>query len=151
MKIAVFAGSFDPITKGHEDLVRRACGLFDRIVVAIGTNSDKRCMFDVEQRLKWIRQTFADLPEVGTACYSGLTTDFCKEVGAQYMLRGIRNANDLAYEQQIADINRRVAPEIETVMLLTRPELADVSSSAVRELLRYGKSVAELVPTCLDV
>lgn len=151
MKKAVFAGSFDPITIGHEDLVRRALGLFDQIVVAVGANSGKNGMFPVEQRLEWIRQTFADCDHVEVCAYEGLTTDFCHKVGARYLLRGVRGITDMAYEQQIADLNRRLAPEIETVLLMPRKELVDVSSSAVRELLHYGKPVVDMVPNTVNI
>lgn len=146
MKIAVFAGSFDPITLGHEDLVRRSAGMFDKLVVAIGANSEKKCCYDTETRMNWIKGVLGDLENVEVHCYEGLTADYCKQIGAGYLLRGVRNAMDLAYEQQIAEFNRRVAPEIETVLLMTRPELADISSTAVREMLRYGKSVKGMVP-----
>lgn len=145
-KIAVFAGSFDPITIGHEDLVNRACSMFDKIVVAVGTNGDKHGLFPVEKRIEWIAKTFDDNPQVSVSSYDGLTIDFCKSIGAKFLLRGIRNAIDLVYEQQIADVNRRLDDQIETVFLLTRPEYADVSSSTVRELLKYGKNIDSLVP-----
>ncbi|MCQ2296984.1 MAG: pantetheine-phosphate adenylyltransferase [Bacteroidales bacterium] len=151
MKKAVFAGSFDPITIGHEDVVRRALPLFDRIVVAVGCNSSKRCMYDVEQRMEWIRATFEDCPQVDVLSYEGLTTDFCRQIGAGYLLRGVRNMMDMAYEQQIADLNLRLAPDIETVFLLTRKEYSDVSSSAVRELLRYGKPVGLMLPSKISI
>lgn len=151
MKIAVFAGSFDPITLGHEDIVRRAAQLFDKVIVAVGVNSDKHGRFSVEQRMEWVRQTFADLKQVEVVQYEGLTTEFCRSVGATVLVRGVRNGIDLAYEQQIADLNRRIAPEIETVLLMTRPQLSDVSSSAVRELLRYGKSVEAMVPNKIKI
>lgn len=151
MRKAVFAGSFDPITLGHEDLVRRSLSLFDTVVVAVGANSDKHGMFSVDQRLEWIKATFADCANVEVAQYEGLTVDFCNAIGARYLLRGVRNVMDMAYEQQIADLNRRIAPSIETVLLMPRPDLADVSSSAVRELLRYGKPIDGLVPPCVDI
>ena len=138
-------------TLGHEDIVRRAVGLFDKVIVAIGANSDKHGQFSIEQRKEWIEQTFVDLDQVEVAVYEGLTTEFCRSVGATVLVRGVRNGLDLAYEQQIADLNRRIAPEIETVLLMTRPELSDVSSSAIRELLKYNMSVDELIPSKINI
>ena len=151
LKIAVFAGSFDPITIGHMDIVCRAANMFDKVIVAIGVNSEKHSMFSVEQRKQWVEQTFLDIDNVETIAYEGLTTQFCRNVGAKYLIRGVRNSMDLIYEQQIADLNRRVAPEIETVLLLTRPELADISSSAVRELLKYHISVKNMIPNNINI
>ena len=125
--------------------------MFDKVIVAIGVNSEKHSMFSVEQRKQWVEQTFLDIDNVETIAYEGLTTQFCRNVGAKYLIRGVRNSMDLIYEQQIADLNRRVAPEIETVLLLTRPELADISSSAVRELLKYHISVKNMIPNNINI
>lgn len=151
MKTALFAGSFDPITVGHEDIVRRALPLFDRVVVAIGHNGAKRSYFPLEQRLEWIRRAFADSEKVEAAVYEGLTTDFARECGARYLLRGVRNGSDLEYEQQVAAANRRLAPELETVLLMTGKDYVDVSSTLVRELHRHGRSVSDLLPRGVEI
>lgn len=145
-KIAVFPGSFDPFTVGHKKLVLRALPLFDKIVVAIGDNSDKHCMFALEQRKKMIEQAFEGVAGVETAVYSCLTTDFCKKTGARYILRGLRNFSDFEYEKNIADINLDLDSEIETVFLLTDKEDSNISSSFVREMIRFDKDVSKYLP-----
>lgn len=137
MRIAVFPGSFDPLTKGHEEIIRKALPLFDKIYVAIGENANKRSFFSLQQRQKWIRKVFEDDERVEVAVYEGLTVDFCKKVGACYILRGLRNALDFQYEKDIAEANRRLAPDVETVFLISSPELEHVSSSLVRELCHH--------------
>lgn len=144
-KIAVFAGSFDPMTTGHEALLRRALPLFDKIIVAVGVNMDKRGCFALEERLKWIGSAVADMPNVEVATYDCLTTDFCRECGARYILRGLRSAADFDYEQRIADINKLLAPEIETVFILSAPEYSMISSSMIRELKAFGKDYQKYV------
>ncbi len=134
MRIAVFPGSFDPLTKGHEEIIRKAIPLFDKIYVAIGENANKKSCFSLEKRMQWIQQIFAHESKVEMAVYEGLTVEFCKKVNARYIVRGLRNAQDFQYEKDIAEANRRLAPEVETVFLLSSPELAHVSSSLVREL-----------------
>nr|MCS5662694.1 pantetheine-phosphate adenylyltransferase [Flavobacteriales bacterium] len=121
-RIAFFPGSFDPITKGHEDIVRRAIPMFDEIVVALGVNTSKNYMFTFEQRLKWVEKTFADYPTVKVVSYQGLTVDACKKHKANFILRGLRNSNDYEYEKSIALMNQAMAPDIETIYLNTRPE-----------------------------
>ena len=137
MRIAVFPGSFDPLTKGHEEIIRKALPLFDKIYVAIGENANKKYCFPLEKRQQWIRQVFSQESAVEVAVYEGLTVDFCRKVKAQFILRGLRNPLDFQYEKDIAEANRRLAPEIETIFLLSSPELAHVSSSLVRELYHH--------------
>ena len=153
MKKAVFSGSFDPITKGHENIVLRALPLFDEIIVAIGYNIMKKSAYTLEQRMQWIKEVFADCPKVKVACYEGLTVDFCKDIGANYIIRGLRGSADLEYEATIAEANKKINPEIETVFFLTEPELRCVSSTVVRDLLKHNASIAEFVPAviCEDV
>ena len=146
MRKAVFPGSFDPITKGHEDVVRRGLALFDVVVVAIGRHSEKRGMFPVDRREAFIRATFADEPRVEVQTYEGLTSAFCEHVGATAMLRGVRNANDLAYEQTIAQMTRAMRPEMDTVILLTDLECAAIHSTVVRDVLTHGGDVTAFVP-----
>ncbi|MBP5664603.1 MAG: pantetheine-phosphate adenylyltransferase [Bacteroidales bacterium] len=145
MRIAVFPGSFDPLTKGHEEIIRKAIPLFDKIYVAIGENANKKSCFSLDQRLQWIRQAFADELCVETAVYEGLTVDFCRKVNARFILRGLRNALDLQYEKDIAEANRHLAPEVETVFLLSTPAMAHVSSSLVRELYHHHADYSEYV------
>lgn len=132
--IALFAGSFCPFTKGHEDIVRKALPLFDRVIIAIGHNFKKKDLFSVEQRIEWIQSIYNNDPKVSVVAYQGLTVDFCKSQGARYLIRGLRNANDYAMEEEIRQINRMLAPDIETIFIPSSPEWNAVSSSLVREL-----------------
>lgn len=153
MKKAVFSGSFDPITKGHEYIVRRALPLFDEVIVAVGVNILKKNSFSLEQRLQWIRNVFADCENVRTAHYEGLTLDFCREIGANYIIRGLRGSVDLEYESTIAQANKKINPEIETIFFLTEPSLACVSSTVVRDLIKHNHPLDAFVPEviCEDV
>tara|TARA_B110000116_G_C16288227_1_gene338222 strand:- start:45 stop:503 length:459 start_codon:yes stop_codon:yes gene_type:complete len=144
-RIAFFPGSFDPISKGHEDIVRRALPMFDEIVVALGVNTSKNYMFTFEQRLKWIEKTFADCPTVKVVSYQGLTVEACKEQEVNFILRGLRNSNDYEYEKSIALMNQAMAPDIETIYLNTRPEWAAISSTIIRDIIKnQGDSEAFL-------
>lgn len=144
-KIAVFAGSFCPFTKGHEDIVSKALPLFDQIIIAIGHNIDKKDIFSVEDRLQWIRSIYQDTPTVKVVAYTGLTVDFCRENGANYLIRGIRNSLDFMKEQELALVNRKLNPNIETVFLLASPGCEIISSSLVRELWSHGADYSPFV------
>jgi pantetheine-phosphate adenylyltransferase len=144
-KKAIFPGTFDPFTIGHQSIVERGLSLVDEIVVAIGINPNKQTYFSQEQRVEAITRLFKDNPRVTVQSYTGLTVDFAKEVGAHFILRGIRSINDFENEKNTADINRQIAG-VETVVLFTEPALSHVSSSIVRELLSFGKSVNGFVP-----
>lgn len=146
MRIALFPGSFDPVTKGHENVVQRAVPMFDQIVVAVGRHGSKKSMFSVEERMAMLMATFAHLSTVSVTSYEGLTADFCKEVGAQVQLRGVRNAVDLSYEQTLAQMTRAMHPDLETVVLLTDPEHAPIHSTVVRDVLAHGGDVTPFVP-----
>lgn len=146
MKKAVFSGSFDPITKGHEYIVRKAMPLFDEIIVAIGVNINKSYTFALEERLQWIKDVFADCPNVRVAHYEGLTIDFCNENDAKFIVRGLRGSADLEYEAMIAQANKKIDPSIETVFLLTEPSLNCVSSTVVRDLIKHNYPIDEFVP-----
>ena len=146
MRTALFPGSFDPVTKGHENVVLRAASLFDQIVVAVGRHSSKTGMFSVEDRIAMLEATFAHLPNVKVTSYQGLTADYCKEVGAQVQLRGVRNAVDLSYEQTLAQMTRTLHPELDTVVLLTNPEFAPIHSTVVRDVLVPGGDASPFVP-----
>ncbi len=135
-RICLFPGTFDPITLGHTDVIRRAAGLFDRLVIGIGANSSKQPMFATEQRVDWVRRIFADDARIEAVAYEGLTVDYCKAIGATYILRGIRYVSDFEYEKAIADMNRMLAPEIETVFLTCSPLYSTISSTLVRDVIR---------------
>ena len=137
-KIAVFAGSFCPFTKGHEDIVGKALSLFDKLIIAIGHNINKKDLFSVEERLHWIENLYHDNPAVKVLTYTGLTVDFCKEAGANFLVRGIRNPLDFMQEQELAQVNRQLNPKVETVFLLASPNCEIISSSLVRELWSHG-------------
>lgn len=146
-RIAVFPGSFDPITIGHYDIVRRAVPLFDKIIVAIGINSNKQYMFDLEQRKDWIRDSFAEFSNIEVDSYQGLTIDYCMKKNAQFILRGLRNTSDFGFEKAIAHTNRTIAEhDIETIFLLTSSGKSYISSSIVREVYSYGGNIEKLVP-----
>ena len=134
---ALYPGSFDPFTAGHEAIVRRGLALFDKIYVAVGVNTDKQYMFSVEERLERIKKCFADEPRVETIDYSGMTVDLCHSMDIQFILRGIRDAKDLDYEQTIAAVNHALDPAIETVLLMADSEHRDISSTLVREQLSH--------------
>ena len=150
-KIALFPGSFDPFTNGHLDVVRRGAGLFDEVIIAIGTNSSKQRYLPVEWMMAQLEALFADEPRVLVRSYRGLTTEFARETGARYLLRGLRNTLDFEYENAIAQANRHLNPDLETVFLLTSPTLAGVSSTIIREIHRFGGDVTPFVPFTLPV
>ncbi len=135
-RIAFFPGSFDPITKGHEDIVRRAIPMYDQIIVGLGVNSSKNYMFSFKQRIKWIEETFIHCKNIKVISYQGLTIDACKKHNAKFILRGLRNSNDYEYEKRIAMMNQALAQNIETVYLNTRPELSAISSTIIREIIK---------------
>jgi pantetheine-phosphate adenylyltransferase len=150
-RIAIFPGSFDPITKGHENILQRALPLFDEIIIAIGKNSNKQNYFSLEQREKWIRQVFAKEPNVRIETYSGLTIDFCKKMNARFILRGLRTSADFEFEKAIAQNNNMMAPEIETVFILPIPELSAINSTIVRDIVRNGGDATPFVPKGIDL
>jgi len=145
-RIAVFPGSFDPITRGHESIIRRALPLFDQVIVAIGENIEKKSYFTLERRLNWIREVFADEPAVSVHSYHGLTVDFCVKMNAGFLLRGLRTSADFEFERSIGQINKNLNPSIETVFLLTTPEYTALNSSIVRDILRNGGDPSQFVP-----
>ncbi len=143
--IAVFAGSFSPFTKGHEDIVQKALPLFDKIFIAIGHNYNKKDAFSVEQRMKWIQNLYVGNPKVEVLAYEGLTVDLCRKVGATHLVRGVRNTADFQMEQEMCLINRQLAPELETVLLPASLQWAAVSSTLVRELWQLGADYSPFV------
>ena len=150
MKRAVFPGSFDPLTLGHQDIVERGATIFDEIIVGIGYNAEKSHMFSIEQRKEFIAQCFQDNPKVKVMDYQGLTIDFCKSVGANYLLRGVRNNSDFEFEKAIARTNRELS-NIETVFLLTSIQTSFISSSIVREIIRNKGDYKRFVPDCVRI
>ena len=145
-KVAVFPGSFDPITKGHESIVRRSALLFDELIVAIGENSSKSNLFSLEKRKKWIKRTFKNLSNVKIESYSGLTVDFCKQINASYIIRGIRSSSDFEYEQSIAHMNKSLNKNIETILFVSEPNHNMISSSIVREIIKNKGKVDQFLP-----
>ncbi|WP_396210377.1 pantetheine-phosphate adenylyltransferase [Flavobacterium sp.] len=145
MKKAIFPGSFDPITNGHFDIIKRGVSLFDEVIVAIGVNADKKYMFSLEDRKRFIEEAFKDEPKVKVITYSGLTIDLCKKEKAEFILRGLRNPADFEFEKAIAHTNY-VMSKIETVFLLTATQTSFISSSIVRDVLRNGGDISQLVP-----
>lgn len=148
-RVALFPGSFDPFTRGHESIVNRALPLFDEIVIAIGVNINKVSLTSMEQRKQWIRSVYRNEPRVRVVSYTGLTANIAREVGANFFLRGVRMIQDFENEMHMAEVNREISG-IETVLLYTMPEDSHISSSIVRELVKYGRDVSEYLPRNID-
>lgn len=145
-KKCLFPGTFDPITKGHLDILFRALPLFDEIIIGIGRNSSKQPMFTLEQRIEWIEEIFKKHPQVSVTSYEGLTVNFCNDIGANFILRGIRFVSDFEYEKAIADMNRMLQPQIETYFLTSAPEYSTVSSTLVRDVIRNQGNTELFLP-----
>ena len=150
MKKAIFPGSFDPITLGHVDIINRGVTLFDEVIIAIGENSTKNYMFSLDERIAFIERAFKDNPKVRVMSYSGLTIEFCKEIGVDFILRGLRNPADFEFEKAIAQTNRHLST-LETVFLLTSAQTSFISSSIVREIIRFDGDYQKLVPNSVRV
>ena len=150
-KTAVFPGSFDPFTIGHEAIVRRALGIFDEIIIAVGANAEKKSFFPLRTRKEMISRTFRDEPRVKVDHYTGLTVDFCKTNGAGYLLRGLRTSADFEFERAIGQVNKSMAPGIETVFLLTAPEHSFINSTIVRDVLKNGGDASGFVPSEINI
>ena len=146
MKIAVFPGSFDPITIGHVDLVRRASLIFDEIIVAVGINAQKKYLFDLEQRMNWLEEVFTKDDNVEVDSYVGLTAHYCTEKNAKYLLRGLRNASDFDYEKTISQLNNIVGEGLETVFLISQPAYSHISSTIVREIIKGKGDASSFLP-----
>ncbi|HPH99785.1 MAG TPA: pantetheine-phosphate adenylyltransferase [Chitinophagaceae bacterium] len=145
-RICLFPGTFDPITLGHVDIINRSLNLFDKLIIGIGTNANKLSMFSSEQRVDWIHQIYKDNTKVEAIVYDGLTVDCCKKLGAKYILRGIRYVSDFEYEKAIADMNRSLDNDIETIFLTCLPKYTSVASTLVRDVLRNGGNVNQFLP-----
>ncbi|MEE4115281.1 MAG: pantetheine-phosphate adenylyltransferase [Marinilabiliaceae bacterium] len=150
-RIALFPGSFDPFTRGHESIVLRGLSLFDEIIIAIGSNALKDGYFSLENRERMIRDIFRQYPKVSVTHYDGLTVDFAKKIGAKYLLRGIRTAADFEYERAIAQMNKAMHPEIDSVMLLTTPEHTPINSTIVRDVIRNGGDASPFIPKGINI
>lgn len=149
MKIAVFPGSFDPITNGHVDLVRRASPLFDKIIVAVGVNSVKKTLFPLEARLEWLDRVYGDNPKVEIGHFEGLTVNYCQKTNAKYLIRGLRNASDFDYEKTISQLNNIIGGNIETVFLISQPEYSHISSTIVREIIKGAGDASSFIPSVI--
>lgn len=146
-RIAIFPGSFDPFTKGHEDIVLRSLSLFDEVIVAIGFNSSKnKRYFEIDFMVEKIKATFKETPQVSVLVYNELTATLADKVGAKFLLRGLRNTTDFEYENSISQVNRHLNNDLETVFLITSPVFSSVSSTIIREVHRYGGDVQEFLP-----
>ncbi len=150
-KIAVFPGSFDPFTVGHENIVLRAVDLFDHIIVAIGIHSTKQPLLKIEARVEIVRQIFINNERVSADSFQGLTVDYCRKVNATHMLRGIRTSADFEYERAIAQINKQMLPGVESVFLLTTPEHTPINSTIIRDIIRNGGDASQFLPEGVDI
>ncbi|MEQ1554503.1 MAG: pantetheine-phosphate adenylyltransferase [Ferruginibacter sp.] len=150
MKICLFPGTFDPVTLGHTDIIDRALPLFDKIVIGIGRNINKQPMFSDQQRIDWLNEIYADNEKVEAVLYDGLTVNCCNELGAKFILRGIRYVNDFEYEKAIADMNRSLNDDIETIFLTCLPQFTSVASTLVRDVLRNGGDVTKFLPKAVN-
>ncbi|MDB5158246.1 MAG: pantetheine-phosphate adenylyltransferase [Mucilaginibacter sp.] len=146
MKTALFPGSFDPVTKAHVDIVKRSVGLFDKIYIGIGSNSAKPGFLSIEKREQMLRAVFDTEPKIHIIAYEGLTVNFCKSIGAAYMIRGIRTVSDFEYEKAIAQMNHSLMPDIESIFIVSKPGYSSISSTIVREILRYNGDVSQFIP-----
>jgi len=145
-RIAVFPGSFDPITRGHENIIKRAIPLFDQIIIAVGENADKKCYFPLEKRIEFLNFVFKGVGGVAIDTYSGLTVEYCRKVDAKYILRGLRTSADFEFERTIGQVNKNLLPAIETVFFLTTPEYTAINSSVVREIIKHGGDPSQFIP-----
>lgn len=146
MKIALFPGSFDPVTKAHVDILRRALPLFDKVIIGIGLNSNKAPYLGIDVRKAMLRAVFANEPKVEVQTYEGLTVEFCKKINAKYMIRGIRTVSDFEYEKAIAQMNHALVPEIESIFIVSKPGYSSISSTIVRDILRNNGDVKQFIP-----
>ena len=150
-KIAVFPGSFSPFTLGHKSIVDRALPLFDKIIIAIGINSEKKEYFSVEERKQWIQKVYKSNSKLEVQFYEGLTVDFCEKVGANYILRGLRDSHDFKYEKNIAHTNTDLNDEVETIFFITPAEISHLSSSIIRDIIKNGGDVSQFLPKEIDL
>ena len=150
-KIAIFPGSFSPFTVGHQSVVDRALSLFDKIIISIGINSEKNQYFSIEKRLKWIKDVYENNPKIEIKFFEGLTVDFCKKENANYILRGLRDSHDFKFEKGIAQMNKDLNKEVETIFIITPPEISHISSSIIRDIIKNGGDVSKFIPKEIDL
>lgn len=148
-RIAIFPGSFDPITVGHESIVNRALSLFDQIIIAVGVNATKNQMFSPDQRVEWIKKVFENSPKISVVSYTGMTIDLCKKYNAGFILRGLRTSADFEFERSIGQVNKKLYPEIDTVFLLTSTDHTPLNSSIVRDIIRHDGEFNQFIPKSL--
>ncbi len=148
---ALFPGSFDPITKGHESIILRALPLFEKIIIAIGINEQKQSFFPLEKRREWIQMVFASYPEIEVITYEGLTVDLCRKLDVKYILRGLRTSADFEFERSIGQMNKLMFPDVETVFFLTTPEHSALNSYIVRDIIKHGGDASSFTPDAIDV
>ena len=150
-KIAVFPGSFSPFTIGHQAIVERGLLIFDKIIIAIGENNEKKHFFSINDRIQWIQNVYLKHPKIKVKSYKGLTVDFCKKEDANFILRGLRNSNDFKFERYIAQTNNQLNNEIETIFFMTPPELSHISSTIIRDIIKNGGDVSQFLPKEIDL
>ena len=150
-RIAIFPGSFSPFTVGHQSVVNRALPLFDKIIISIGINSEKNQYFSIEERLQWIKDVYGNNPKIEIKFYEGLTVDFCKKENANYILRGLRDSHDFKFEKGIAQMNKDLNKEVETIFIITPPEISHISSSIIRDIIKNGGDVSKFIPKEIDL
>ncbi len=150
-KTAIFPGSFSPFTVGHQSVVDRALPLFDKIIISIGINSEKNQYFSIEERLQWIKDVYGNNPKIEIKFYEGLTVDFCKKENANYILRGLRDSHDFKFEKGIAQMNKDLNKEVETIFFITPPEISHISSSIIRDIIKNGGDVSKYIPKEIDL
>ncbi|HET6226031.1 MAG TPA: pantetheine-phosphate adenylyltransferase [Bacteroidia bacterium] len=150
-RIAIFPGSFDPITIGHEDILKRVLPLFDEVIVAIGKNSSKQSYFSLEQRKEWVEKVFKNQPKVKVDTYTGLTVSYCKKMKADFIVRGLRTSADFEFEKAIAQNNKMMVPEVETIFILPVPEFSAINSTIVRDIVRNGGDASRFVPKGINL
>ena len=150
-KIAIFPGSFSPFTIGHQSIVDRALPLFNKIVISIGINSEKPQYFSIEERMQWIKDVYNNNPKIDVKQYKGLTVDFCKKENANYILRGLRDSRDFKFEKNIAHMNKELNPNIETIFIITPPEISHISSSIIRDIIKNGGDVSKFIPNEINI
>ena len=150
-RIAIFPGSFSPFTLGHQSIVERALPLFDKIIISLGVNADKNEYFSIDEKEQWIESVYKDNPKVEVKRYEELTVDFCDKIGAKYILRGLRNSHDFKYEKNIAQTNKDLNPDIETIFIIGAAKFSHISSTIIRDLIKNGGDVSQFIPKEIDI
>jgi pantetheine-phosphate adenylyltransferase len=150
-KIAVFPGSFSPFSIGHQSVIEKALPLFDKIIISIGINSEKDQYFSIQERMQWIESVYTGNKKIEIKRYEGLTVDFCKKEGANFILRGLRDSHDFKFEKNIAQMNKDLNPDIETIFIITPPELSHISSSLIRDIIKNGGDVSKFIPKEINI